>query len=155
MVLRIKMRYTSPVSLWIFRGPANPKGVAEAAQTVSPGLGAKVGDHMTFEIKHSLAVTIESRDDMALSGAKPILRVEGERTDDPQVQWTGGHAIEALRNVGVRYNTDSPHPIRAADLAAVCERRLDKVSDIDTARLLEIAEYAIQQAGPEAQVMAA
>ncbi|MBD2745909.1 hypothetical protein IC232_04270 [Microvirga sp. BT688] len=134
---------------------SNPKGVAEAVQTLDPELRSKVADHLTFALKHSLAVTVESRDDMAYNGAKPILRVEGERTDDPQVQWTGSHAVEALRNVGIKYNTDSPHPLQASDLVAACEKRLDKVSDMDTARLLEIAEYAIRQAGPDAEVLAA
>lgn len=134
---------------------SNPTGVAEAVQALSSDLQVKVADHLTFAMKHSLSVTVETRDDMAYNGAKPILRVEGERMDDPQVQWTGSHAVEALRNVGISYDTDNPHALSAKELATACEQRLDKVSDMDTARLLEIAEYAISQAGPDAQVLAA
>jgi hypothetical protein len=129
--------------------------VAEAVQVLDQTLRAKIADRLTFAIKHKLTVTVETRDDQAHMGMKPIFRVESERFDDPAVQWTGSHAVEAFRNIGIKYDTDSPRALNAKDVISACEQRLDKVSDMDTARLLEIAEYAISQAGPDAQVLAA
>jgi hypothetical protein len=133
----------------------NPHGFLEAFLTLPNDLQANIRPHVDFALKQSLAISVETRDDRSHVDAKPVLRLEADRFDDPQVQWTGSHAVEALRNVGIKYDTDNPHALLAKDLAAACEKRLDKVSDMDTARLLEIAEYAISQAGPDAQVLAA
>jgi hypothetical protein len=122
---------------------------------LSSDLQAKISAHLAFALQHNLGISIETRDDRSHVDAKPLLRLEADRFDDPQVQWTGSHAVEALRHIGIAYDTDKPHPLLAKDLVAACEQRLDKVSDMDTARLLEIAEYAIVQGGPDAQVLAA
>jgi hypothetical protein len=120
-----------------------------------PDLHAKISAHLAFALKNNLGISVETRDDRSYVDAKPLLRLEADRFDDPQVQWTGSHAVEALRDLGIEYDTDKPHPLSAKELLAACEQRLDKVSDMDTARLLEIAEYAISQAGPDAKVLAA
>jgi hypothetical protein len=122
---------------------------------LSLDLQTKISVHLAFALQHNLGISVETRDDRSHVDAKPLLRLEADRFDDPQVQWTGSHAVEALRDVGIEYDTDKPHPLSAMALVAACEQRLDKVSDMDTARLLEIAEYAISRVGADAQVLAA
>ncbi|MPR09286.1 hypothetical protein [Microvirga tunisiensis] len=133
----------------------HPSAFAEIAQELPPKLHAKISLHMDFAVQHNQLVSVYTNDDLAYCDARPGLRITGVAADDPRVKWCGGHVVEAFQNVGIPYNPDSPNQIRAQTLRDACERRLAKISDIDTACLYEIADYALSNGGSEAFVIAA
>ncbi|WP_046867163.1 hypothetical protein [Microvirga massiliensis] len=133
----------------------HPDALAEVAKGADPALQAKIAAHLDFAVRNNLLVSVYTNDDVSYRQAAPTLVVTGVEVSDPQVTWSGGHAVEAFRNVGFRYDADNPAGVSARALRDACEKRLDKVSDMDTARLYEIAEYALSKGGPDVEVLAA
>jgi hypothetical protein len=110
---------------------------------------------MDFAVQYNQLVSVYTNDDLAYCGARPCLRITGVAADEPRVKWCGSHVVEAFRNVGIPYDADSPNQIPAQTLRDACERRLTKISDMDTACLYEIDDYALTNGGSEAFVIVA
>jgi hypothetical protein len=111
--------------------------------------------NLDFAVQHNQLVSAYTNDDLAYCNASPSLRITGVAADEPQVKWCGGHAAEAFRTIGIAYDADSPNRIPARALRDACERRLTKISDMDTAALYEIADYALSNGGADAFVIGA
>jgi hypothetical protein len=133
----------------------HPDALAEVAKGADPALQAKIAAHLDFAVRNNLLVSVYTNDDISYRQATPTLVVTGIEVSDPQVNWSASHAVEAFRNVGFRYDADNPAGVSAQALRDACEKRLDKISDMDTVRLYEIADYALTKDGPDVEVLAA
>jgi len=133
----------------------DPHVLAEIVKTQSAELQAKVANHVDFAVRNNLVVSLSTNDDLRYMNVPPCLKVNDVTVDDPQVNWTSSHAAEAFRNLGFAYDVEHPASVPARDLLGACEKRLDKVTDMDTIRLYEIAEFALAKGGPDAHVLAA
>jgi len=133
----------------------NPHALAEIVKTQSAELQAKVACHVNFAVCNNLLLSLSTNDDLRYMDARPCLKVKDVTVDNPQVNWTASHAAEAFRNLGFDYDVEHPASVPARDLLDACEKRLDKVTDTDTIRLYEIAEFALAKGGLDTHVLAA